>query len=114
MSTYVYLPGRLYDDMMDSIEDAPRNYSSGASEALAAYNEAVPVKRGRGWAYRVAVTSRAAADVLRAEAEYRWEMSGGNGNPYGVTDLADYAALRRAAKVGLDRIDAALADWGAK
>lgn len=101
------IPYVAYRDMEESFSDSA-NLGELNREAFERFLLAKELKVGRGLSMQVAAT-RPLWEIIRKEVEYRWEINGGNGNPYGVEDTQTYAAERRACKVALDRIDAQMA-----
>lgn len=103
------IPARAYADMMDAVNDtacAP-SATDAQRQALVDYDAAVRIKRGGGHAYVISSATADAWDVLVSEAQYRWEINGGNGNPYGVDEPGAYMAARQACRVAYRRMAAA-------
>ena len=78
-------------------------------EAWVRWNNDQRRRAGRGHTHMVTATPNV-WNHLRGEMLYRWEISGGNGNPYGIDreDLPLYADERTASKTAMLRIQHAL------
>ena len=107
----VTLPGTAYNDAWEVIAEHGHpddgNYTEESGALYAAYDRAWPCRSGRNWRY-VVTLDRVLLPVLREQMQYRWEINGGGGDPYGVArdgEGSGYAAARRSCKVALDRID---------
>lgn len=118
MTVVIQVPGRFGDDWESARESWEMDLEGGsdagmtparaeaARSALAKYAAGTWVKRGKGDTMTLTLTLEE-AKWFRGEALYRYEFNGGNNNPYGCEDPDP--SDRRAAKVLLDRLDAAIA-----
>ena len=101
-----------YADLAGEVERGLHTPDSPTGEMIAAIDAAMlnPKRVGRGILCTATMTLPALLR-LREETIYRWEMNGGNGDPYGGCEIegrATYRGPRAAALTMLRRIDGLL------
>lgn len=104
---HVNIPILAYYDAMECMEETANEPEATLAmrEAFDGWQRAKAQNYGNNRTMQVSCTLPAWRHILR-EMIYRWEINGGNGNPFGIEreELPLYREERQAAKVAVDRI----------
>lgn len=109
----VTIPGLAYDDAFELIMDArfpdDVNHRPHSAELATCYAYAETRRRGRGYSHTIILPARLLAP-LREELQYRYEMNGGEGNPYGIDpdELRTYSRAKVACMIAVQRVTDAI------
>ena len=100
------IPGLAGKTMLTDLEQRRTAYGLNAREAKAygILTRARVSRMGVGTAWKVQSDDVDSWLCLIDEALDRWEMAGGNGNPFAVERVSQYAAERRAFGRAFDRL----------
>jgi hypothetical protein len=100
------LPGIAYDEILPTTEHRAEEQPDPWEDAIGVLERAIPRRAGSGYRYQVTASVDTWMLILE-ELTYRWEINGGNGDPYGVSETGEawmYRSARRSCETARNRV----------